>query len=53
MELVQNLGFEKPEEQVIPEDHKALVRERIRNSRPEELIPWHEARKQLRFKNKD
>ncbi|MDH5476301.1 MAG: hypothetical protein OEX22_11465 [Cyclobacteriaceae bacterium] len=52
LELVNNLGFDKPEEIHIPEEHKAIVRERILNSKPEELIPWKEARKQLRFKSK-
>lgn len=52
MELIQNLGIEKTDELHIPEEHKAIVRERIRNAKPEELIPWHEARKQLRHKNK-
>lgn len=52
MELLQNLGFDKTEELEIPEQHKEIVRERIRNSKPEELIPWSEARKQIRFKNK-
>ena len=52
LELVRNLGFEKAEELDIPEEHKAIVRERIKNSKPEEMIPWHEARKQLRFKSK-
>ena len=52
MELISNLGLDQPEEIHIPEEHKAIVRERILNSKPEELIPWREARKQLRFKNK-
>lgn len=52
IELVNNLGFDKPEEIHIPEEHKAIVRARILNSKPEELIPWKEARKQLRFKSK-
>lgn len=52
MELVGNLGFEKVEDIDIPEEHKAIVRERIKNSKPGELIPWQEARKQLRFKGK-
>ncbi len=52
MELVRHLGFENAEEPNIPEEHKAIVRERIKNSKPEELIPWQEARKQLRFKSK-
>lgn len=52
MELVSNLGFEKTEENDISEEHKGIVRERIENSKQEELIPWQEARKQLRFKRK-
>ena len=52
MELVRNLGFEKAEELDIPEEHKAIVRERIRNSKPDELVPLQEARKKLRFKSK-
>lgn len=52
IELVDNLGFDKSEDIHIPEEHKAIVRERIKNSNPEELIPWQEARKQLRFKSK-
>ncbi len=52
IELVNNLGFDKPEDIHIPEEHKAIVRKRILNSKPEELIPWKEARKQLRFKSK-
>lgn len=50
MELVQQLGFEESEDINIPEEHKAIVRERIKNSKPEELIPWEEARKQLHSK---
>ncbi|VAX34919.1 hypothetical protein MNBD_UNCLBAC01-295 [hydrothermal vent metagenome] len=52
IELINNLGFDKSEDIHIPEEHKAIVRERILNSNPEELIPWKEARKQLRFKSK-
>ncbi len=52
IELVNNLGFDKPEEIYISEEHKVIVRERILKSKPEELIPWAEARKQLRFKSK-
>lgn len=51
MELIRNLGFEKTEDLDIQEEHKAIVRERIKNSKPEELIPWQEARKQLSFKS--
>jgi hypothetical protein len=53
MELVKQLGFEVTKDDfVIPEEHKAIVRERIKNAKPEDYIPWDEARKQLKFKSK-
>ena len=52
MELFGQLGLETELEYEIPEDHKEIVRERIRNSRSEDLIPWEEARKKLKFKSK-
>jgi hypothetical protein len=52
MELVKQLGIEVAENVSIPEEHKAIVRDRIRSSIPEELIPWDEARKQLILKTK-
>ncbi|MEQ9164672.1 MAG: hypothetical protein RLO12_00325 [Fulvivirga sp.] len=52
MELVRNLGFDKIEDFDVPEEHKNIVKERIKNSKTEELIPWQDARKQLRFKDK-
>lgn len=51
MELVHNLGFVKPEDFDISEEHKAIVKERIKNSKQERLISWQDARKQLRFKS--
>jgi len=50
MELFEQLGLETGFEYEIPEQHKEIVRERIKNSRPEDLIPWEEARKKLKFK---
>lgn len=50
LELMENLGFEKTDELTIPQEHKDIVRERIRNSKPDELISWDEARKKLKFK---
>jgi hypothetical protein len=47
MELIQNLGIEVIRESEIPEFQKELVRDRIRNSKVENLVPWEEARKQL------
>jgi hypothetical protein len=52
LELIHNLGFDKVEDLEIPEEHKEIVRERIKNSKSEDLISWKEARKQLKFKSK-
>lgn len=52
IELIKKLGFEIREEIEIPEEHKNIVRERIKNTKPEDMIPWSEARKQFKFKSK-
>lgn len=52
MELIKQLGIEISEEPEIPEEHKAIVRERIRSSKAEDMIPWEEAREQFVFKDK-
>ena len=52
MELVKQLGFEVAGEIEIPEEHKKIVRERIKKTIPEDLVPWEEARKQFKFKGK-
>lgn len=51
MELVQNLGFDfsMPTDE-IPEEHKQLVRQRIKTAKKEDYISWDEARKQLKVK---
>ncbi|RPA68715.1 hypothetical protein EF405_09095 [Cyclobacteriaceae bacterium YHN15] len=50
MELFGQLGLETEFEHEIPEEHKEIVRERIKNSKSEDLIPWEEERKMLKFK---
>jgi hypothetical protein len=52
MELILQLGFEVAGEAEIPEEHKAIVRERIRTAKAGDMVPWKEARKQLTFKGK-
>lgn len=52
MELIKQLGFEATHEVEIPEEHKTIVRERINSAKPEDMIPWNEARKKLTFKSK-
>lgn len=53
LELIEQLGLEvSSEEMEIPEEHKAIVRERIKTAKPEDMVPWEEARKQFTFKTK-
>ena len=46
MELVKQLGFEVTKELEIPEEHKAIVRERIKKSNqdPSQLLDWDEVK---------
>lgn len=50
MELIKQLGIEVSSEIEIPEEDKKTVRERIKNSRSEDLMPWEKARKNFKFK---
>ena len=52
MELIKQLGFEVTEEVEIPEEHKAIVRERIKTAKDEDMASWKDARKQFTFKGK-
>jgi hypothetical protein len=52
MELIKQLGLEVSRELDIPEEHKTIVRSRIKNSKPEEMISWEDARKKLKSKGK-
>ncbi len=51
MELVRNLGFDKPEDICIPEEHKAIVRERTLKSKanPDRLLDWNQVQDNFRF----
>ena len=65
LELVKNLGLEKVKEEpveasqealgieedeyVVPEWQKEIVRERVKNTRPDEYLSWEEVRQQLKF----
>ena len=48
IELVTQLGFEIERQVEIGEEQKKLVRERVKTSAPENLVPWEEAKKKLR-----
>ena len=52
MELIEQLGIEVASEIAIPEEHKAIVRERINSAKPEEMVSWKEGRRRLTFKDK-
>ncbi|MEQ6120504.1 hypothetical protein [Reichenbachiella sp. MALMAid0571] len=52
IELVKNLGFDKAEElDIIPEEHKAIVRERSLKSKenPDRLLDWDQVQDNFRF----
>lgn len=52
LEVFQQFGLEVSDDAiVVPEWHKEEVRRRIKETNPEDYIPWEEARKQLKFKS--
>jgi hypothetical protein len=51
-EIIKKLKSIQSDNIEIPEWQKEIVRERIRTTKPEEMIGWKEARKQFRFKRK-
>ncbi len=53
MELVKQLGIEVDNKNIeIPEEHKNLVRERIKTAKQEDYVSWEDAREQLKLKFK-
>ncbi|MCB0760326.1 MAG: hypothetical protein KDC12_02300 [Flavobacteriales bacterium] len=52
MELVKHLGFEVSEEIEVPDEHKYIVRERIKSANENEMVSWKEGRKGLSYKGK-
>jgi len=52
LQLVNELGLELSEETPIPEEHKAIVRERMKSSEEKDFITWEEARKILSHSKK-
>ncbi len=51
MELIKHLGFEVAEELDILEEHKNVVRERIKKSyeNPDRLLEWDEVKDNFKF----
>lgn len=52
LELFEQLGIEVSDDIEIPEEHKEIVRERIKTADPKKMIPWSETRKRLKFKTR-
>ncbi len=52
MELISHLGFEVSRQEEISDEHKEIVRKRIKTAKTEDMIPWQNARKQFKFKDK-
>lgn len=53
LELIEHLELKVSSEMMdIPEEHKAIVRERIKTAKPEDMVPCDEARKHFSFKTK-
>ena len=50
LELARQHGFEVAHQDVIPEDHKNEVRNRIKRNHLDSMQDWDEARKTLRSK---
>ncbi len=49
MELIQQLGYEVNIKEVdISEEHKKLVRNKIKTAKKEDYVSWEEARKQFK-----
>ena len=51
LELVKELGFEITNEVQVSEEHKAVVRDRIKKAKPEDATLWKDARKKFIFKD--
>ncbi|WP_423130297.1 hypothetical protein [Gaoshiqia sp. Z1-71] len=51
MELIKHLGFEVAEEVDIPEEHKNIVRERIKKTygNQDRLLEWDEVKDNFKF----
>lgn len=50
-QVMHSMGFQPKEEDfVVPEWHKEIVRESIRNTKEEDYIPWEEVKRKLDIK---
>ena len=51
MELIEQLGLDVSGEPEIPEEHKAIVRERINKSKnnPDRLLDWEQVKDSFKF----
>jgi hypothetical protein len=49
MNLMKELGIEEADMKKIPEEHKKIVRERIKTEDPKEIVTWDKARNQFEY----
>ena len=49
---VPNVKIEENASFDIPEWHKTETLKRLKNTKPEDFIPWEKVKKNLKFKNK-
>ena len=53
MNLMKELGIEEADVNEIPEEHKNIVRERIKTEDPEEMVTWDSARSQFEYRKRE
>lgn len=53
MNLMKELGIEEADMNKIPEEHKNIVRERIKAEDPEDMEPWDSARNQFEYRKRE
>jgi hypothetical protein len=49
MDLMKELGIEEAKAKEISEEHKNIVRERIKTEDPKEIVAWDKARNQFEY----
>lgn len=53
MNLMKELGIEEADVNEISEEHKNIVRERIKTEDPEEMVTWDSARSQFEYRKSE
>jgi len=53
MSLMKELGIEEADMNKVPEEHKNIVRERIKTEASEEMESWDSARNQFEYRKRE